>query len=700
MHQQGLLLLAIAVPNFVLANFILLRNIRNLTNLSFGGLALSAAFWALGLAAFIFSSSSGVSLWWAREYYTAAAFIAFFFLIFSIYFTGNLGKYQLKHLSLLLLPLLVVLGLILIPNQLIKGLAYHDWGKEVLLNKHGYFFYSIYFLSYVVGGFIIILSALSKATGLFKIYLKFLFMGLVVAFSLGATFNLFYPAFGNYRFIWVGPLFTVVYVSLVAYAIIRHRLFDIRTFVVRALAYVFTIFIASLLFVIPTLIVTSYLLNTHLSKDILAILALVTLATAMIFQNLKTHLNKITSRIFYRDYYDPQDVLDKISNLLVGSVNADQIEHESKLILERSLKPAHLKFLLVSDPDTDKSLLHVLSRSTLDIVSLDDLEPHKHMLLRDVLSRNDIAVAVRLKTPHKDLGFITLGYKQSGSIYSEADKALLDIVADEIAVGLQNALRFGEIQRFNETLQEKVEEATKKLRHANARLKELDQTKDEFISMASHQLRTPLTTIKGYLSMVLEGDVGPVSKDEKKMIQQAFDSAEHMVFLISDLLNVSRLQSGKFVIENKPTDLIKMVEAEVSQLQDTAKNHSLSLTFKKPEKFPVVNMDETKIRQVVMNFMDNAIYYTPSGGTIEVELAATASSIIYTVTDTGLGVPKAEQHHLFSKFYRAGNARKMRPDGTGLGLYMAKKVITAQGGAIIFKSTEGKGRTPYCRRIL
>jgi signal transduction histidine kinase len=91
--------------------------------------------------------------------------------------------------------------------------------------------------------------------------------------------------------------------------------------------------------------------------------------------------------------------------------------------------------------------------------------------------------------------------------------------------------------------------------------------------------------------------------------------------------------------------------------------------------------------------MDNAIFYTPAGGSVSVALEATDHEIRYTVTDTGLGVPKNEQHHLFAKFYRAGNARKMRPDGTGLGLFMAKKVIAAQGGAIIFKSVEGKGST-------
>ena len=104
-------------------------------------------------------------------------------------------------------------------------------------------------------------------------------------------------------------------------------------------------------------------------------------------------------------------------------------------------------------------------------------------------------------------------------------------------------------------------------------------------------------------------------------------------------------------------------------------------------------LDETKTRQVIMNFADNAIHYTPDGGKIQVTLLDRGDSVEYLVSDNGIGVPKADQHHMFTKFYRAGNARVARPDGTGLGLFMAKKVIIAQGGAVIFSSQEGKGST-------
>ena len=136
-----------------------------------------------------------------------------------------------------------------------------------------------------------------------------------------------------------------------------------------------------------------------------------------------------------------------------------------------------------------------------------------------------------------------------------------------------------------------------------------------------------------------------------------------------------------------------VVEGELQQLKETATSRQLTVKYDKPKGFPVLNLDETKIRQVIMNFADNAIYYTPAGGHVQVAVADKGETVEFTVTDDGIGVPKAEQHQLFNKFYRAGNAKKARPDGTGLGLFMAKKVVIAQGGSIIFKTEEGKGST-------
>jgi signal transduction histidine kinase len=193
--------------------------------------------------------------------------------------------------------------------------------------------------------------------------------------------------------------------------------------------------------------------------------------------------------------------------------------------------------------------------------------------------------------------------------------------------------------------------------------------------------------------MVLEGDAGELNPTQRKLLEQSFASSQRMVYLIADLLNLSRLRTGKFVIEAKPTNLAEVIESEVDQLKASAAGRNLTLTYEKPKVFSSLMLDETKIRQVIMNFADNAIYYTPSGGKINIQLRETKDSVEFTVNDNGIGIPADEQHHLFNKFYRAKNAQKARPDGTGLGLFMAKKVIIAQGGAIVFHSKEGKGST-------
>jgi signal transduction histidine kinase len=243
----------------------------------------------------------------------------------------------------------------------------------------------------------------------------------------------------------------------------------------------------------------------------------------------------------------------------------------------------------------------------------------------------------------------------------------------------------------NRLLYEENQNVLKQLEQNNNKLKEIDEAKDEFISMASHQLRTPLTSMKGYVSMVLDDEAGPITGPQRDMLQRAFNSSQRMVYLISDLLNLSRLKTGRFIISNVKTDLLAVVESEFNQLAESAKAKQIQFTFNKPPDFPILMLDETKIRQVVMNFLDNAIFYTPTGGQVTVELKATDKTIEYLVTDTGIGIPKDEQHNLFTKFYRARNARKIRPDGTGLGLYMVKKVIIAQGGTILFNSVEGQG---------
>lgn len=356
-----------------------------------------------------------------------------------------------------------------------------------------------------------------------------------------------------------------------------------------------------------------------------------------------------------------EDIKTKLSELLINT-HAHWYRSERKIetITADSL---FMNGLTLVSPDT--------SRERTDIKEL----------LGTTLKVKSLVVA-KLSSSQKIVGVMVIGFQQDHKAITKEDMDLITRLGDSIGVAVENKLLFEENKLV-----------AAQLRKANVKLKALDESKDEFISMASHQLRTPLTSVKGYISIILDGDAGKISAKQKDLLHQAFFSSQKMVDLIADLLNVSRLRTGKFVIEPKPTNLDTIIRGEIDQLTETAKAKKVTLTYNKPKDFPVLMFDETKIRQVIMNFADNAIYYTPTGGHIQVSLVENPETVEFKVIDDGIGVPRSEQHHLFTKFYRAGNARQTRPDGTGLGLFMAKKVIMAEGGSVIFESEEGKGST-------
>ncbi len=508
------------------------------------------------------------------------------------------------------------------------------------------------------------------------------------------------------------PLTLLVMVVMIGFAILRHRLFDIRLIVARSVAYALTVLVAVLLYGFLAFGIVARLIfkDRQLGLGQQIVFSILTVVLVFTFPVLQRFFNKITNKLFYRDAYDTQKFLDQFNRNLVSTYDLEKLLQSAALMLEENLKSTFCTFVIMDDakatrivsadrrkPFDDTRLEHL--RDVLDterrlLVVTDELnEAQRHV--KDSLLADKVAVVAKLAaTPSSvEVGYLLLGGKKSGDPYTTQDVDVVNIVASELVIAVQNALRFEEIQNFNLTLRERIKHATGQLSRSNKRLRELDSTKDDFISMASHQLRTPLTSVKGYLSMVLEGDAGPVNDQQRKLLDQSFRSSQQMVFLISDLLNLSRLNTGKFVIEPSEVDLDELVQFEVGQLTETARARGLTLLYDKPVTFPKLMLDETKIHQVVMNFIDNAIYYTPTGGTVTVSLRETPSAVEYRVQDTGIGVPKDVQRKLFTKFYRADNAQKARPDGTGLGLFMAKKVVLAQGGSIIFESEEGKGST-------
>jgi signal transduction histidine kinase len=233
------------------------------------------------------------------------------------------------------------------------------------------------------------------------------------------------------------------------------------------------------------------------------------------------------------------------------------------------------------------------------------------------------------------------------------------------------------------------------LKAANDRLQDLDRTKSEFVSIASHQLRTPLTAIRGFAELMRDGSYGPIPDKFLEPLAHIEESVQNMAMTINDFLNVSRIESGTMQYDPTIFSLHELTERIWGELKQYAEKRNLRLLFE-PKTFSplMVEADEGKVRQILQNLIDNSIKYTPDGTvTIELELLAGNLATV-SIVDTGIGMSLDTQKIIFDKFVRASNANTVNIYGTGLGLYIAKEMAEAMHGRVTASSWgEGQGST-------
>jgi PAS domain S-box-containing protein len=222
----------------------------------------------------------------------------------------------------------------------------------------------------------------------------------------------------------------------------------------------------------------------------------------------------------------------------------------------------------------------------------------------------------------------------------------------------------------------------------------VDKAKTEFVSLASHQLRTPLSVVNWYTEMLLTGDVGKLNAEQKKYLDEVYHGNQRMVTLVNALLNVSRLELGTFVIEPKPTDMSKAVQDTIDEYKKQVDDKKIKLSCSFGKDIPVIPADPKLLHMIIENILSNAIKYTPESGKIEISLSLdNQKNVLLKISDTGCGIPKNQQDKIFTKLFRADNVREKDTEGTGLGLYIVKTIIDNSDGKIWFTSEENKGTT-------
>lgn len=253
-------------------------------------------------------------------------------------------------------------------------------------------------------------------------------------------------------------------------------------------------------------------------------------------------------------------------------------------------------------------------------------------------------------------------------------------------------LKIGELDKSNQLLTKREAELTL----VNERLQELDKAKSEFISVAAHQLRTPLSAIKWTLSLLIDENTENLNAEQRSLLMKGYESNERIINLINEMLVVTRLESGKAQYSFAPIHMEDLIDSVLLDFSGQTHVRKMKLNFEKPkESIPYIEADGEKLRGVLQNIIENAVRYTPDGGAITITAALESGMVKVGVKDTGIGIPSRQQASIFNKFFRADNAVKTQTDGSGLGLFVARAIVEKHGGKIWFESSEGLGTTFY-----
>jgi len=300
------------------------------------------------------------------------------------------------------------------------------------------------------------------------------------------------------------------------------------------------------------------------------------------------------------------------------------------------------------------------------------------------------AVAVPLKARDVVIGVLYV-YSRALHNFREEDRQLLSTLADQAAIALENAKLYQRVHQHAEELEARVRERTQELEEANAKLELASRHKSEFLASMSHELRTPLNAVIGFSEVLLERLFGDLNKKQAEYLRDILDSGRHLLSLINDILDLSKVEAGHMELELGRFSLAEALENGLTMVRERASRHGIALSLEVDPTVDVIEADERKIKQVVFNLLSNAVKFTPDGGQVGITAGVNSGAVHITVWDTGNGIAPEDQGRIFEEFQQVGGIYADKPEGTGLGLALAKQFVELHGGRLWVASAVGQG---------
>lgn len=712
----------VAITSFIVALIVFfngkkvrLNQILSLNSFVFGLWAFFYAIWMLE------DSDAEKALFWSRMLNIWPIFIPAFLLHWILLFLNKAKKRK------FIIYFYYLLGLFVAPfsfsNYFISGVApvggFPFWPQIEWL-------YSIFLIiswvpvfSYV---FYLLFVKMKNSVAVERTQALYIFIGVIFAAS-GGSVN-FLLMFGIDI---IPPIFSVLSIAfpiLFSYVVVRHRLFDIKLVLRRSTVYIFSVVFLTSLVMVATYLTDIFLVN----GDIIYIADTIILVAAMIFfDSVKSFFYRLANQYFFTSLYNIQEVLEEVAVILRENIDKKEIYQLVMQALDKAFHFNNFGFLIFEkrnkkyvvdftsgfkiakgtkfDPvkmierdfikDAEPIITEELKKIYEDCFQNKNCELSKFIKL---LEKNKVAVLAPLNNKGKTEGILVLGNKETNDSYNTEDIRLLKNISAQLAVALENARLYERLKQFNRQLERRVKLRTNQLNIANKKLTEtnkkllvLDKAKTEFLSIASHQLRTPLSSTKGFLSLLLDGTYGKIPSKSRQALEKICISNERLITLVEDLLNISRIEAGRLTFDFRKESLEKVTQEVLDTMTLVAKNAGLTLEKKFPAKSsPLIYFDRAKMREVISNFIDNAIKYTKEGQvTVIIEESKTKIRLI--VQDTGMGIGKDDLEGIFEKFQRGDRGGRVNRNGVGLGLYVCRKIIDAHKGRV-WAESDGIGK--------
>jgi signal transduction histidine kinase/uncharacterized membrane protein YgdD (TMEM256/DUF423 family) len=627
---------AIALVILGVGTYVLVQNHRNPIHISFWIFASGIAIWVGGFA---FLSLTASQLADKIVHYGALIMLSGF-LWFSHVFPQ--GARLPRPSWLLLLPIALTAVFVVPANLLVEDIIQHPDGRIEPVIGPLLGWYALGFLCYVVWGFVNFWRTYRDASEHARLQMKYLVLGIGLLFSCILVGDLFLPAlFSITELNLIGPLSSIAFVLLTAYAIIRHQLMDIRIVIQRGLIYSVLL---SLIIGAYLALVASLRLILPDTGDAAGLIASIGTIALGIFgaPHIEHVFRKATDRIFFKDRYRYADALRTLSEVLHTNIELTDLVCES-----------------------EAALTHILRATSVQVV----LGPEEH---------EGAALVMPLTLDGATIGCIVLGRKRSGDPYTSEDRQLLETFAYQAATALSRARLYADAQRHATELKEKVTERTRELSRAYERERQM-------INDISHNLQTPLTILQTRLERMkgLSQDQGEI-----RSLEQSLTSFSRFIY---ELLSLAQLE-GRTRSKLVPVDLSALVQDLSEEVSTIASAKSVRVSAAVHPDIRVKG-DAGRLREAFMNIASNALtYLRPEGGTVAISMAASATNAFLTVIDTGIGIPAEDLPYIFDRFYR-GKHTATKPAGTGLGLAIAKRIIEQHKGTIAAQSVEGEGAT-------